>query len=77
METSKSLKVLNVLAQMCVKISACVFFSLTGANMFCMIPCSSASEPKKGMLPFISVQHMLYAVLYRTSYRYCKRAVIL
>ena len=47
METSKSLKVLNVLVQLCVKNSACVFFSLTGANMFCMIPCSSASEPKK------------------------------
>ena len=37
---------------------------------------SSASEPKKGILPFISVQHMLYAELYRTAYRYFKRAGI-
>ena len=37
---------------------------------------NSASEPKKGTLPFISVQHTLYAVLYRTIYRYCKQAVI-
>ena len=36
---------------------------------------SSAREPKKGMLPFILVRHM-YAVLYRTTYRNCKQAVI-
>ena len=31
---------------------------------------SSVSEPMKGTLPFISVQHTLYAVLYRSAYRY-------
>ena len=34
---------------------------------------SSASEPKKGMMPFILVQHTLYAVLYRTANRYSSR----
>ena len=37
---------------------------------------SSASEPKKGTLHFISVQRVLYPVLYRTTYKYRKRFVI-
>ena len=39
-----------------------------------MLGHSSASEAMKGTLPFISVQHTLYAVLYRSAYRYRMRA---
>ena len=40
---------------------------------------SSGSELEKGMLaclPFISVQHALYPVLYSTAYKSLKRTVI-
>ena len=38
--------------------------------------CSSASEPKKGMVPFSLLQRTLYPVLYWTAYEYRNRDVI-